>query len=64
MLLTMLEMDALGTLATIRSSAEDLILQNSKQTMFAASAMADSNTTEMVNAETRMGEESRILMQD
>ena len=64
MLLTMLEMAALGTLATIRSSAEDLILQNSKQTYNAASAMAESNTTEMVIAKTRMGEESRILMQD
>ena len=64
MLLTLLEMAALGTLATIRSSAEDLILQNSKQTYNAASAMAESNTTEMVIAKTRMGEESRILMQD
>ena len=64
MLLTIVEMAALGTLATIRSSAEDLILQNSKQTYNAASAMAESNTTEMVIAKTRMGEESRILMQD
>ena len=64
MLSTMREMDALGTLAITRSSAEDLILQNSMQAEIAANAMADTSTTETVHAQTRMGRESRILMRN
>ena len=64
MLSIVLEMGALGTVEITRSSAEDLILQNSMQTEIAASAMEEISTTETGDALKTMGGESRILMRN